>query len=215
MAYFDLFPNILIASHTENRNSNLDMVLSKNLFKRAKIREDFFQNVIAFNKFQVEGDDRPDNVADEVYGNSKLDWVVLLSNNIINIHDEWPMSQSDFQRYLDNKYDKVQLTQIHHYETKEIKSPDGSILLEEGQHVDADFTYKYSQDGSNYSVNSVTSVSNYQYEIDKNDAKRSIYVIRKKYLDMIIEDMREIMTYQDSSQYINKRTKKGSDIRLE
>ncbi len=215
MAYFDLFPNILIASHTENRNSNLDMVLSKNLFKRAKIREDFFQNVIAFNKFQVEGDDRPDNVADEIYGNPKLDWVVLLSNNIINIHDEWPMSQSDFQRYLDNKYDKVQLTQIHHYETKEIKSPDGSILLEEGQHVDADFTYKYSQDGSNYSVNSVTSVSNYQYEIDKNDAKRSIYVIRKKYLDMIIEDMREIMTYQDSSQYINKRTKKGSDIRLE
>ena len=215
MAYFDLFPNILIASHTENRNSNLDMVLSKNLFKRAKIREDFFQNVIAFNKFQVEGDDRPDNVADEVYGNSKLDWVVLLSNNIINIHDEWPMSQSDFQRYLDNKYDKVQLTQIHHYETTEIKSPNGSLLLEAGQHVDADFTYKYSQDGSNYSVNSVTSVSNYQYEIDKNDAKRSIYVIRKKYLDMIIEDMREIMTYQDSSQYINKRTKKGSDIRHE
>jgi len=215
MAYFDLFPNILIASHTENRNSNLDMVLSKNLFKRAKIREDFFQNVIAFNKFQVEGDDRPDNVADEIYGNPKLDWVVLLSNNIINIHDEWPMSQSDFQRYLDNKYDKVQLTQIHHYETTEIKSPNGSLLLEAGQHVDADFTYKYSQDGSNYSVNSVTSVSNYQYEIDKNDAKRSIYVIRKKYLDMIIEDMREIMTYQDSSQYINKRTKKGSDIRLE
>lgn len=215
MAYFDLFPNILIASHTENRNSNLDMVLSKNLFKRAKIREDFFQNVIAFNKFHVEGDDRPDNVADEIYGNPKLDWVVLLSNNIINIHDEWPMSQSDFQRYLDNKYDKVQLTQIHHYETTEIKSPNGSLLLEAGQHVDADFTYKYSQDGSNYSVNSVTSVSNYQYEIDKNDAKRSIYVIRKKYLDMIIEDMREIMTYQDSSQYINKRTKKGSDIRLE
>ena len=215
MAYFDLFPNILIASHTENRSSNLDMVLSKNLFKRAKIREDFFQNVIAFNKFQVEGDDRPDNVADEIYGNPELDWVVLLSNNIINIHDEWPMSQSDFQRYLDNKYDKVQLGQIHHYETTEIKSPNGSLLLEAGQHVDADFTYKYSQDGINYSVNSVTSVSNYQHEVNKNDAKRSIFVIRKKYLDMIIEDMRDIMTYEDSSQYINKRTKKGSDIRHE
>tara|TARA_R100001463_G_scaffold69784_1_gene123237 strand:+ start:651 stop:1298 length:648 start_codon:yes stop_codon:yes gene_type:complete len=215
MAYFDLFPNILIASHTENRNSNLDMILSKNLFKRAKIREDFFQNVVAFNKFQVEGDDRPDNVADEIYGDPKLDWVVLLSNNIINIHDEWPMSQFDFQRYLDNKYDKVQLSQIHHYETTEIKNPSGSILLEAGQYVDSDFTYKYSQDGINYSVNSVTSVSNYQHEIDKNDAKRQIYVLRKQYLDMIIEDMREIMTYQDSSQYIDKRTKKGTDIRLE
>ena len=125
------------------------------------------------------------------------------------------MSQFDFQRYLDNKYDKVQLSQIHHYETTEIKNPSGSILLEAGQYVDSDFTYKYSQDGINYSVNSVTSVSNYQHEIDKNDAKRQIYVLRKQYLDMIIEDMREIMTYQDSSQYIDKRTKKGTDIRLE
>ena len=215
MAYFDLFPNGLLPSHSEKRTSNRDFVASKNLFKRGAIRNDFFENAVAFEKYNVVGDDRPDNVASEIYDDPELDWVVLLSNNIINVRDEWPMSQYDFQRYLDNKYDKVQLSQIHHYETVEILNPLGLRILEAGLKVDESFEYKYSFEGTNYTVSDVTSVTNYQYEINKNDAKRNIYVLRKSYLPMIMEDMRDIMTYEDSSQYINKRTKKGSDIRHE
>ena len=215
MAYFDLFPNVLLPSHSEKRTSNRDFVASKNLFKRGAIRNDFFENAVTFEKYNVVGDDRPDNVANEIYDDPELDWVVLLSNNIINVRDEWPMSQYDFQRYLDNKYDKVQLSQIHHYETVEILNPLGLRILEAGLEVDESFEYKYSFEGTNYTVSDVTSVTNYQYEIGKNDAKRNIYVLRKSYLPMVMEDMRDIMTYEDSSQYINKRTKKGSDIRHE
>ena len=124
------------------------------------------------------------------------------------------MSQYDFQRYLDNKYDPVQLGQIHHYETKEIRKQDGILLLQGGLEVDADFTFSYSYDGVEYNVNEVISVSNLQYEIDKNDAKRSIYVIRPEYVSTIINDMREIMTYTDSSQYINRKLKKGDNVRI-
>ena len=215
MAYFDLFPNVLLPSHSEKRTSNRDFVASKNLFKRGAIRNDFFENAVTFEKYNVVGDDRPDNVASEIYDDPELDWVVLLSNNIINVRDEWPMSQYDFQRYLDNKYDKVQLSQIHHYETVEILNPLGLRILEAGLEVDESFEYKYSFEGTNYTVSDVTSVTNYQYEINKNDAKRSIYLVRNSYLPMILEDFKQIMTYEDSSQYINKRTKKGSDIRHE
>ena len=215
MAYFDLFPNVLLPSHSEKRTSNRDFVASKNLFKRGAIRNDFFENAVTFEKYNVVGDDRPDNVANEIYDDPELDWVVLLSNNIINVRDEWPMSQYDFQRYLDNKYDKVQLGQIHHYETVEILNPLGLRILEAGLKVDESFEYKYSFEGTNYTVSDVTSVTNYQYEINKNDAKRSIYLVRNSYLPMILEDFKQIMTYEDSSQYINKRTKKGSDIRHE
>ena len=214
MAYFDLFPNVELPSFSSKRNSSYDTIVVKNLFKRAKVREDLFQNVAAFNKFRVIGDDRPDNVAFEIYGDEELDWVVLLSNNIINIRDEWPMSQYDFQRYLDNKYDPVQLGQIHHYETKEIRKQDGILILQGGLEVDADFTFSYSYDGVEYNVNAVISVSNLQYEIDKNDAKRSIYVIRPEYVSTIINDMREIMTYTDSSQFINRKLKKGDNVRI-
>ena len=214
MAYFDLFPNVELPSFSEKRNSSYDTIVVKNLFKRGKVREDFFQNVAAFNKFRVIGDDRPDNVAFKIYGDEELDWVVLLSNNIINIRDEWPMSQYDFQRYLDSKYDPVQLGQVHHYETKEVRRPDGIIILQSGLEVDADFTFSYSYNSVDYNINEVISVSNLQYEIDKNDDKRSIYVIKPEYVNVIISDMREIMTYTDSSQYINRKLKKGDNLRI-
>ena len=214
MNYFDLFPDVQLPSFSDKRNSSKDFITVKNLFKRGKVREDFFQNVTAFYQYSVVGDDRPDNVAQKVYENDQLDWVVLIANNIINIRDEWPMSQYDFQRYLDNKYDSVQLSQIHHYETTEIKSPNGKLLLQSGLTVDADFTFSYSYGTTTYSVNSVTSVSNFQYEVSKNDAKRNIYLVRPEYVGTVINDMREIMTYTDSSQYINRKLKKGDNLRM-
>ena len=214
MAYFDLFPNVELPSYSEKRSSSYDTIIVKNLFKRGKIREDFFQNVTAFNKFMVEGDDRPDNVAYQLYEDDQLDWVVLLSNNIINVRDEWPMSQYDFQRYIDNKYDPVQLGQIHHYETKEIRLPDGVLALQAGLEVDANFTFSYSYESTDYNINDVISISNLEYEIKKNDDKRSIYVIRPEYVNIIISDMREIMKYEDSSQYISRKLKKGDNLRI-
>jgi len=214
MAYFDLFPNVELPSYSEKRSSSYDTIIVKNLFKRGKVREDFFQNVTAFNKFMVEGDDRPDNVAYQLYEDDQLDWVVLLSNNIINVRDEWPMSQYDFQRYIDNKYDPVQLGQIHHYETKEIRLPDDVLALQAGLEVDANFTFSYSYESTDYNINDVISVSNLEYEIKKNDDKRSIYVIRPEYVNIIISDMREIMKYEDSSQYVSRKLKKGDNLRI-
>ena len=214
MAYFDLFPNVELPSYSEKRSSSYDTIIVKNLFKRGKVREDFFQNVAAFNKFMVEGDDRPDNVAYQLYEDDQLDWVVLLSNNIINVRDEWPMSQYDFQRYIDNKYDPVQLGQIHHYETKEIRLPDGVLALQAGLEVDANFTFSYSYESTDYNINDVISISNLEYEIKKNDDKRSIYVIRPEYVNIIITDMREIMKYEDSSQYVSRKLKKGDNLRI-
>ena len=214
MNYFDLFPDVELPSFSNKRNSSKDFIKVKNLFKRGKVREDFFQNTVAFYQYSVEGDDRPDNVAFKVYENQRLDWMVLIANNIINVRDEWPMSQYDFQRYLDNKYDPTQLGQIHHYETKEIRNSKDQLLLQSGLTVDADFTYSYSEDGTVHNVNNVTSVSNFEYENNKNEAKRTIYLVRQEYVPIVINDMREIMTYTDSSQYIDRKLKKGENLRI-
>ena len=214
MNYFDLYPNVQLPSFSDKRKSSYDYITLKNLFKRAKIRDDIYGNVTAFSKYVIVGDERPDNVAEKVYENQKLDWIILLSNNIINFRDEWPMSQFDFQRFLDNKYSSDQLGEIHHYETKEIRNSQGIILLQEGLIVDADFTFRYREGTVGTSVNSVTSVSNLEYEIRKNDAKRTINILRPKYVGIIIDDLREIMTYTDSSQFVNRKLKKGDNIRI-
>jgi hypothetical protein len=217
MSYFDLFPDLLLPSFTDNRNSSYDYVRVKNLFKRAKIRDDFFQNAVVFDKYAILGNDRPDNVAQRLYNNSELDWIILISNNIINVREEWPMSQTDFNNYLMDKYGSELLQEIHHYETKEVRDSEGNLLLQAGLTVDANFQFKYSKFGT-YKVlsgsNIVTSVSNYDYEVLKNDEKRTIYVLRQNYLQTVIDDMREIMTYTDSSQFIDRRTKKGANLRI-
>lgn len=217
MAYFDLFPDLLLPSFSDNRNSNYDYVRVKNLFKRAKIRDDFFQNATVFDKYAIVGDNRPDNVAQELYGSPQLDWIILISNNIINVREEWPMSQSDLNNYLLDKYGSERLQEIHHYETKEVRDSEGNLLLQAGLVVDANFQFKYSNFGTYKvlsGVNIVTSVSNYDYEVLKNDEKRTIYVLRQNYIQTVIDDMREIMTYTDSSQFIDRRTKKGDNLRI-
>ena len=217
MAYFDEFPDILLPSFANDRNSSSDFVRSKNLFKRAKIRDDFFSTATVFDLYSIIGDDRPDNVAQKLYGDSELDWVVLLSNNIINVRDEWPMSQYDLERYLDNKYSQEQLSEVHHYETKEVKTDFGMLLLQKGLWVDANYTLKFTDDDEVKTLsgaNILTSVSTYQFEIQKNDSKRNIYALRPNFLQTVFSDMRDIMTYTNSSQYIDNRTKKGDNLRL-
>ena len=217
MAYFDFFPDLLLPSFSDNRRSSKDTVKVKNLFKRAKLRDDFFENAVAFNSYIIQGDDRPDNVADKYYNDEFLDWVVLISNNIINIREEWPMAQREFSVYLNNKYDQDQLSSIHHYETKKVVDADGYVLLNEGNVVPPDFVFNWSYGGGNNSLsgsNIMTSTTTIDYEIAKNDKKREINLIRPEYIKVVLEDMREIMTYEDSSQYIDKLTKKGDSLRM-
>ena len=214
MAYFTNFPKVSLPSFADNRSSSLDFVNSTNLFKRGKIREEIIGSVSAFERFSINGDDRPDNVAFKVYGDSSLDWVILISNNILNVRDEWPMNQYDFQRYIDNKYSTSLLTQIHHYESKEVRNTNGLILQEAGIWVDGDHSFSWSENGKKYTQTGTTSVSNLQFEEDRNNKKRSINVIRSRYLEVIKEDMRELLTYTDSSQYVNRKLKKGSNLRI-
>jgi len=214
MNYFDLYPDVELPSFSDKRRSSFDYIKIKNLFKRGKIRDDIYGSVTAFSKYIVLEGERPDTVAKKLYDDEQLDWIVLISNNMINVQDEWPMDQYDFERYLDNKYSKEQLGEVHHYETKEIRKGD-ILILQGGLIVDSDFTFKYGDSQGNVtSVNSVESVSYLKYEIDKNDAKRTINVLQKKYIGTIIEDMKDILTYTDSSQFVNRKLKKGDNIRI-
>jgi len=217
MAYFDFFPDLLLPSFSDKRRSSKDLVRVKNLFKRAKLRDDFFENAVAFNTYIVQGDDRPDNVADKFYGDEFLDWVVLISNNILNVRDEWPMAQREFNVYLNNKYDQDQLLSIHHYETKRVVDADGFALLGQGNIVPPDFVLNWSYAGINNSLSGsdvMTSITTIDYEIAKNDKKREINLIRPEYIKVVLEDMREIMTYEDSSQFVNRFTKQGDNLRM-
>ena len=119
MAYFEELPNILYPNLLRNQNKIEDRIPVKNIFKRAKLRGDVDQAITAFNYYYVEQGMRPDMVAKDLYGDSELDWVVLTTNNITNVRDQWPLEHNDLHEYMLGKYgSEVNINGIHHYETR-------------------------------------------------------------------------------------------------
>ena len=219
-SYFRQVPNFEYVSRIAGSKNISDYIAVKNLFKKGKIRDDIFQELAFFEKYKIVGNDRPDNVAFEVYRDSKLDWVVLLANNILNIQSEWPLLQDDFDRYLVEKYGDYNTLYngIHHYETSEIKNSQGVTIVPSGLEVSSPYTISYYDYLTSLQVdtgNIAVPVTNYDYEIKLEDAKRNIFLLKKEYLGIITNDMPEIMEYKEgSTQYVSETLKRGDNIRL-
>ena len=192
----------------------------KNLFKRGKLREDIFQNLSFFTKYNIKGSDRPDNVAFKIYGDSDLDWVVLICNNILNVQSEWPMTQEVFDEYVLDKYGDYDTLYngVHHYETLEVKNSLGVVVLPAGLQVDSDYTltfYDSEINGYTFKTDIVVPVTNYEYEEKLENNKRTIFVLKPRYLNVVKDDLEEIMTYEKgSTQYVSGTLKRADNIRL-
>jgi hypothetical protein len=217
--YFNKVPNFDYISRLPNAKLS-DYIRVKNFFKRGKLREDIFQELAFFERYTIIGDDRPDNVAFKIYDDSTFDWVVLLSNNIINIQSEWPLPQRDFDRFLLDKYGDYNTLYngIHHYETQEVKNSNGVTIVPEGLEVQDGYTTSYYDfflelqiDTGNLSV----PVTNYEYEESLNNQKRIIYILKPFYLNVAINDLEFILPYKEgSSQYVSEDLVRGDNIRL-
>ena len=213
-SYFRKVPNLDYPSLVNDRNSAYDFQTVKNLFKRVVMRDDIFNEITAFTKYSVEGDERPDQVAAGFYGDSALDWVILTTNNIIHVRDEWPMSQQDFSNYLDGKYTEVELSNIHHYETEVLRDSRGRLIQPEGLRVPEGHSVTFLDRGVLRTESKLKSFTFLQHETDINDKKRDINILKQEYLSLFLDDVEEIMEYKKSSQYISDNLKKTENPRI-
>jgi hypothetical protein len=218
-SYFRQVPNFEYVSRLPDAKIG-DYAPLKNLFKKGKLREDIFQDLAFFTKYQIKGNDRPDNVAFEVYDDSSLDWLVLLCNNIVNIQTEWPLPQQQFDEYMLEKYGNYDTlySGVHHYETREVKNSQGVIIVAAGLQVPSTYSvsyYDYFIDQQIDSGNIAVPITNYEYEEKLENDKRNIYILKSQYLNIVLNDMNEIMPYKKgSSQYVSEDLKRADNIKL-
>ena len=211
MSYFRELPNLEYQSFLSDRKSVNEYLLVKNIFRRVKLRDDL-QNVFTiFDKYQIPDGSRPELVAEELYGSSQYDWVVLISAGITNIRDQWPLSDKQIYDYSENIYGNS-INDIHHYETTEVKDSQNRLILPAGKVVDSNFTIPKPGSPST-TLNPVIGVTNYEYEVRKNNEKRGIYVLKPIYLQQVLLDTKRAMTYDKSSQYVNNRLIKTENTR--
>ena len=213
-SYFRQLPDLDYPSLRNDRNSAYDYHLVKNIFKRAVLRDDVFDEVTAFTKYSVIGDERPDQVANRFYNDSGLDWVILTTNNIVHVRDQWPMGNQDFLTYLNAKYTSEELSNIHHYETDLLRDSSGKLIHPKGLKVPSDYSISFLDNGVLRTESKITSFTFLENETNLNDDKRNINILKSEYLDLFLDDFAEIMDYKQSKQFISKKLKKTENPRL-
>ena len=221
--YFSKVPDIEYVNRLPDSSIG-DFIRVKNIFTGVSIREDILQDLTVFEKFQIVGDDRPDNVAFEFYEDSNLDWLVLKCNNIINVQSEWPLTQIDLDEYLLDKYGDYNTLYngIHHYETKEIKNSKGVVIVPEGLQVSENYKVTYFDLALGQHRSSLieekdiaTSITNYDYEINIENEKRNIYLLKPGYTSLVEEDLEREMKYKKGgTNYISPTLKRANNIKL-
>ena len=204
MGYFRELPNLLYPSFLPEKVSSLDFIEVKNIFRRVKMRDDLFNNFTLFDKYEIPEGARPETVAEELFGSPNFDWIILTVAGIINVRNEWPLSNRDLYNYVDNKYGNS-INSNRFFETIEVKNSDEQLILPKGKIVDSNFTIPKPGEPT-ATINPVVGISNYEYETRLNDEKRSIFVLREEYLNEFLNDMREIMTYDESSEFVDENT---------
>ena len=226
MAYFRHLPNIAYQSPLSHKNRSDDYIVIKNIFRRTKLFDFLSNNVSVFQKFVIGDGARPDTVAEDLYGDSSLDFVVILTAGITNINHQWPIQDHQVYDFALEKYgSEAEMTSIHHYETLEIVDDKGRLILPPELIVDGDFKIsgtvnKYPStrytlksltgnrqldDKDEFSVttdNIASPVTNLEFEYKENEKRREIDVLRNSYVNMFVEDMKDIVRYDRSSSYI-------------
>ena len=233
MSYFRELPDILYQSNLLHKVSSQEYIRIKNIFRRVKIQDWIAENTNFFNKYTIRDGERPDTMAERLYGSSDRDWIIILTAGITNIRNDWPLGNYDLYRYAESKYG-TDLNAVHHYETIEVRDNKGRLILPAGQRVDQNFTIPTPYDASatnfyvgvrpqsdnidyrsvNSDINPVTGVSNYEYETQLNESKREIEVMKPIYLQQFLNDMRELMNYKESSQTVNSKLLTTENTRL-
>ena len=207
--FFKIVPNI---SYDEKPISypfsESDFVVAKNFFRRYKINEDVFQYAVFFKQYTIADGERPETLAEKAYGDQFLDWVILLTNNMVNAQYDWPRSNYEMYKIVEEEFDDP-YSEINHYEIRETIG-----RYQAGLHVDETFyngTHKVSINGTVTTKNGneiASPVTVAEYYQAKNEKKRQIYLLKPRYLDSFVADFKRKNLYKKDDNFISQRLKK-------
>jgi len=205
--YFEVVPNIAYDEKPiKYPFSESDRVVAKNFFRRYKLNNDVFSYVVFFNKYAIKDGERPDMLAKKIYGDPFYDWVILLTNNMVNAQYDWPLSNYDLSKVLEKEYTDP-YNEIHHYETIEIAQYPAGLRVDKAFF---DRQHKIYVDGSVHIVNGSSicgPVSVAQHFSNENEKKREIYILKQQYLISFVNDFKRNNKYKKSKNYINQKLK--------
>ena len=201
MAYFSNIPNLLYLKYTQNPFDGQWLEI-KNIFSRIKVVPDEIGTVTVFDDYFIADGDRPDTISYEMYDDPNYDWTILLINNMISLYNDWPKSKHALDEYVTHKYQDTE--GIHHYEAIEQKYK-GNIVVSGGMKVDEAYQYVTPEGLTLTKAQSRVGITNYTYEIDANEKKREINLIKPDLIPQFNQMFKEKMRFKPSTKFINEK----------
>ena len=173
MEYFETFPKLY---YDIKGDGNLKLITD--ILRRFKVRNSIQEDAVMFDKYEVLDGEKPEDVSMKFYGTPYHHWVILSMNNIKDRFYDWPLSQIDFQTYLEGKYTNPEA--VHHYEITQSSGKTTSLDYSHLVEVNSDAT-------------GASAISNREYEQRIQDNKRLIKILRPEYLSEFIEEFKRII----------------------
>jgi hypothetical protein len=202
--FFSNLPDIIVGDpHSDTVPSNF--ITTKNIFRRSKVIPETLKNYTYFSKYTIPGNAKPYQVAYDIYGSVSYEWVILILNDITNVYEQWPLSSSELQKFVRETYGMRQ-EEIRYWKTKEVKDNKNNIIVPKGLIVQESYTYRLPNGEFIPKDDLIERVSNYQYELEKNDAKRNIYLIFPEVLDRFVTEYKQAIQYVKHEDLIASET---------
>ena len=170
MSYFNYFSPIL---YDPKGNGNAKLVT--NILSRVRIRVNMKKEIVMLDQYDIKENDTPEIISDRHHGSPYYHWVVMILNGISDVFHDWPKSTRQLQKYLQTRYTDAQMSEIHHYEIAQ-SSGDTTIKIQVPQ-----------------GTSGATTITNYEYEVNKNEEKRKIDLLRNEYLGFFVSEFEAIM----------------------
>lgn len=189
--YFSYLPNVYVGQ--EESDGRLGYRLIKNMFRRGYLDPIIEKYITAFETFYITDNMRPDELANKVYGDPNLDWVVLMVNNIIDPYTQWPKNTVDLNNYIEETYENPDA--IHHWETNEIKLDDGTVFVQKGIEVTEDYRVTLPDQSVLNKTESIYQVSIAEHETYLNEQKRLISLISPGLVETLVDKFESAVAY--------------------
>lgn len=197
--FFDLFPK-LIYDLEGTRSGSYDVAV--NIFVRLGVLKSIKQNSSLYYPYMIQDGDTPEMIADKYYGHPEYHWVVMMMNDVVDPFYDWPLDYARFSSYMSSKYGSIETsqTQIVRYE-KQIDRRDSSSGVTTTSKMIIDYdtyvamasstfnTYNLSNDTTVAETITKNAVTAWDDEMDKNERKRAIKLLKKEYIDIIKKNL--------------------------
>ncbi len=194
MNYFQSLPLML----KTNENGQTQTLV--NLTARVAPIQSLLKNPLLFYTYDIQDGETPEIIAHRYYDSSYRYWLVLFANQMLDPQWDWPLSTTDFEKYMETFVDPYTTVKyyekiITQYDSQSMTTTVRKYKIGQGEYDNlVESTQTVTFPTSTVTITTTKNIESvYEYEYNLNESKRNIRVIKNEYVNQIEEQLGTLM----------------------